>query len=308
MLLAAPLIAGCLQTSSSSDTIRICTAAGCSDQPKSTATFRPADEGEPTFRDPVRYDGEAVAALRQGAAAGDRDAAYKLALAHRFGLGGLKENAAEAATLWDQWASRGDAWSAYRLAMLYEEGVGVRNDPNRAFSLLLAAQRKGHALAAFAVGAARLKTDFGPPDPAEAARSFRMAADAGVPDAQYNLALLTFRGEGVKQDSYRALQMMRKAGEHGVVEAQLSLGRLYLTGLEEMGIDPQESQKWLRMAAAGGNEEAAELLVEVDALRANQQAYQARHPYWWNRTYYYWWHAPYYYAYFPARYHWLYYY
>ena len=91
------------------------------------------------------------------------------------------------------------------------------------------------------------------------------------PRAAYDLGLRYFRGDGVRQDSYKALTWMRSAGERGHLEAQKALGRLYLTGLEEMGADPAEAEKWLSLAAARGDKESAKLLSEADAARKSEQ-------------------------------------
>ena len=92
------------------------------------------------------------------------------------------------------------------------------------------------------------------------------------PRAAHDLALRLFRGDGVRRDSYKALQWMRDAAERGDLGAQKAVGRLYLTGLEEMGSDPREAEKWLTVAAGRGDEEAAELLVEASRGRQNEDA------------------------------------
>lgn len=95
------------------------------------------------------------------------------------------------------------------------------------------------------------------------------------PRAAYDLGLRYYRGDGVPQNSYQALQWMRSAGERGHVQAQLALGRFYLMGLEEMGSDPAEAEKWLSMAAGRGNKEASKLLAEARAAKKkNQDEYQ----------------------------------
>lgn len=108
------------------------------------------------------------------------------------------------------------------------------------------------------------------------------------PSAAYDLALRYFRGDGVPQDSYKALQWMRTAAEGGDVHAQAALGRLYFTGLEEMGPDLRESQKWLTIAAGQGDKEAKELLPQVQAALADDQAYTRRLVEWRYATQYYW--------------------
>lgn len=92
------------------------------------------------------------------------------------------------------------------------------------------------------------------------------------PRAAYDLGLRYFRGDGVRQDSYKALTWMRSAAERGHFEAQKALGRLYLTGLEEMGSDAREAEKWLSIAASRGDKEAAKLLAEASAARKSDEA------------------------------------
>ncbi|MEM1458620.1 tetratricopeptide repeat protein, partial [Bifidobacterium animalis] len=73
------------------------------------------------------------------------------------------------------------------------------------------------------------------------------------PKAAYDLGLRYFRGDGVRQDSYQALNWMREAAERGNLQAQKALGAFYLFGLEEMGSDPREAEKWLSIAVSRGD-------------------------------------------------------
>ena len=90
------------------------------------------------------------------------------------------------------------------------------------------------------------------------------------PRAAYDLGLRFFRGDGVKKDSYLAIKWMRDAGERGDFKAAQALGRFYLFGLEEMGSDPVEAERWLMMAADKGDKEAKKLLTQ--ARKAKEQA------------------------------------
>ena len=82
-------------------------------------------------------------------------------------------------------------------------------------------------------------------DPQAERRAVQLIALAEKdPRAAYDLGLRFFRGDGVRQDSYQALQWMRDAAERGYLKAQTAVGRLYLMGLEEMGSDPAEAEKW----------------------------------------------------------------
>ena len=124
----------------------------------------------------------------------------------------------------------------------------------------------------------------------------KLAADD--PRAAYDLALRLFRGDGVKQDTYRSIKWMRNAAEKGDFDAQKALGRLYLTGLEEMGADYGEAQKWLSITASKGDKEAAQLLAEANAARRSElEAYRWNNQ--WQPTFYNYWYSQY-----PYRWYW----
>ena len=71
--------------------------------------------------------------------------------------------------------------------------------------------------------------------------------------------------------------MAAQAGEQNLVDAQLLLGRLYLSGVAEMGSDAAEAQQWLSRAAAHGSAQARKLLAQAEKIKNDEQAqYQAR--------------------------------
>jgi putative lipoprotein len=126
------------------------------------------------------------------------------------------------------------------------------------------------------------------------------------PRAAFDLALRFFRGDGVRRDSYKALTWMRDAAERGNTKAQVALGRLYLSGFEEMGSDPAEAESWLLAAAGKGDPEAKKLLEEAQKAKKDEAEYRrwvnAHRALWMG----YWWNAYHYYTYWQAGY-WYYY-
>ncbi|MEJ8857063.1 tetratricopeptide repeat protein [Variovorax robiniae] len=126
---------------------------------------------------------------------------------------------------------------------------------------------------------ARSSASFNPSADDDPEQERRIAAleqlAARDPRAAYDLSLRYFRGDGVPQNTYQSLRWMRKAAEAGQVVSQLALGRFYLMGVEEMGSDPAEAEKWLLMAAAQGNKEASALAKEASAAKLkNQEEYR----------------------------------
>jgi TPR repeat protein len=116
-----------------------------------------------------------------------------------------------------------------------------------------------------------------PPTPTDPRMASLIELAEKDPRAAYDLGLRYFRGDGVGQDSYKALTWMRKAAEGGDLQAQKALGNFYFTGLEEMGADPREAEKWLTIAAARGDKESKKLLPEVaKAKKADEDDYKWR--------------------------------
>ncbi|OIP14533.1 MAG: hypothetical protein AUK53_05240 [Betaproteobacteria bacterium CG2_30_59_46] len=71
-------------------------------------------------------------------------------------------------------------------------------------------------------------------------------AGKGQVDAQYNLGVMYYSGDGVKQDYAEAAKWFRMAAEQGDKQAQYYLGSMYLNG-EGVKQSESEAQKWYTM-------------------------------------------------------------
>ena len=92
-------------------------------------------------------------------------------------------------------------------------------------------------------------------DFATALREWRPLAEQGVAEAQFNLGLMYYDGEGVPQDYAEAVKWYRKAAEQGVAEAQSNLGLMYDNGRGVLQ-DYVRAHMWYNLAAAQGNKPA----------------------------------------------------
>jgi TPR repeat protein len=93
-------------------------------------------------------------------------------------------------------------------------------------------------------------------DHAEALKWYRLAADQGYADAQYNLGVLYKDGHGEPQDYAEALKWFSLAANQGDPVAQNGLGFMYANG---KGV-PQDfvlAHMWWSLASTRGNEDAA---------------------------------------------------
>ncbi len=86
---------------------------------------------------------------------------------------------------------------------------------------------------------------------AGAAKWFARAAEAGIPDAQYNLALMHERGMGVRRDAAAAADWYEKAADAGVAQARLNLSLLFARG-SGVRRDSVRALMWLELAIEGG--------------------------------------------------------
>ena len=111
------------------------------------------------------------------------------------------------------------------------------------------------------------------------------AAEQGDPEAQYNLAVVYSKGQGVSQDQERAFHWFAEAAERGVVSAQARLGLMYATG-DAVALDPLEAHKWLIIAADGGDKagranflrsEAGLGLMQITEAKRRAEAWKQAH-------------------------------
>lgn len=96
---------------------------------------------------------------------------------------------------------------------------------------------------------ANARTEAG--DHAGAAQLMRKAADAGVPDAQYNLGVMYNEGRGVAPDPAQAAAWFIKAAEQGVLAANDNVGICYANGIG-LPRDQAKAVWWFRRAAESG--------------------------------------------------------
>jgi TPR repeat protein len=147
------------------------------------------------------------------AEAGDAVAQFDLAV--RYAEGGAGPRNYELAAQWyEKAAQQGLAVAEYRLGSLYEKGLGVGTDMQRAKDLYQRAAEKGNTRAMHNLGV--LAAEGGKPNYTSAALWFGKAAEYGIRDSQYNLAVLLARGLGLPKDlvkSYTWFAIVAAAGD-----------------------------------------------------------------------------------------------
>ena len=82
--------------------------------------------------------------------------------------------------------------------------------------------------------------------------ALRARAEAGDAEAQVDLGVMYFVGDGVPQDYAEAVRWFRQAADQGLAPAQFSLGVAYGSG-EGVPQDEAEAVRWFRLAADQGH-------------------------------------------------------
>lgn len=139
------------------------------------------------------------------------------------------------------------------LSVLYREGNGTEKDCVKAVDW---AKKSANQNDPFGLNAlANLFDGVGsclPKDDEQAVQLYRKAAEHGHGGAQFNIGRRYFNGINVAQDDQQALEWFRKAADQGVSDAQHALGNMYANG-RGVGKDEQIAVVWFRKAAEQGN-------------------------------------------------------
>jgi localization factor PodJL len=159
--------------------------------------------------------------LRRAAVDGRAEAQFVIAGRYLEGVAGAA-NSAEAAKWYRKAAVQGLAPAQYRLATMFERGAGVEQSTTMAKYWYEKAASQGNIKAMHNLGVLLAQGDQ--PDHNGSARWFAAAANRGVKDSQYNLALLYEGGLGVEKDPAEALFWYLAAARQGDNDASNKAG------------------------------------------------------------------------------------
>ncbi|MGH6839714.1 MAG: tetratricopeptide repeat protein [Methylocella sp.] len=179
------------------------------------------------------------------------DAAAQFDLAVRYAEGGAGPRDFGLAAQWyERAAQQGLAVAEYRLGSLYEKGLGVGKDMQRAKDLYQRAAEKGNTRAMHNLGV--LAAEGSKPNYTSAALWFGKAAEYGIRDSQYNLAVLLGRGLGLPKDlvkSYTWFAIVAAAGDADAarkrddVAARLTSSELAAANAAAAGFAPHPADR-----------------------------------------------------------------
>jgi len=236
--------------------------------------------------------------FRKAADQGNGDAEYNLGLAYEKGLG-IAQDAAQAAAWYQRAAEQGNVIAQNNLGMIslnlnkdyagaahwlqqaadrgyapaqnalgiqYLQGMGVKQDVNEGFKLLLASADQGFADGQNNCGLfyyTQRQLD-------QSAQCFRKAADQGHAGAQYNLAQFYQKGLVYPQDLGEAFLWYSRSANQGYAPAQFALGKIYFDG-QGVPADHVEAYKFFKLAQMQGVPDADTQLAACAATMSQEQ-------------------------------------
>jgi len=222
--------------------------------------------------------------LEKAAASGDPQALYTLGRAMDEGSEQIAPDPVRAADLYRRAAEKGHVLAGLRYGLALSEGVGIKRDVAAAQKWLVQARDNGVPEAALAMGDMAARTPASRDKAANertvqtAVSWYEVAAQGGVPSAQFKLANAYFSGVGVARDPMQAMLWYSRAAQQGLPQAQHALGIMLMGGVNGAP-DQIEGYKWLLLAEKGGNpdsrsvrDKSASQLSEKDRRQAETLA------------------------------------
>ncbi|MBY0563380.1 MAG: hypothetical protein K2P58_04255 [Hyphomonadaceae bacterium] len=171
----------------------------------------------------------------------------------------------------EQAAQGGDLIAQYELAL--QQLASGRATEGAA--MLRRAADRGFPMAQYRLAKLYERGEGVQPDLVAARQWTERAAAAGNRRAMHDLGVYFARGEGAPLDEAAAFRWFRQAAELGVADSQYNLGVLYQQG-RGVNASPSEALFWFLVAARQGDQDAGERAASIEASLPAVQTQQAR--------------------------------
>ncbi len=148
-----------------------------------------------------------------------------------------------------------------RLALLHLTGAGVPRDSEEAARWFRLSAQAGDREAQVDLANLLLKGEGEADDAVRTREWFEKAAASGDLVAAFNFGVCLAEGVGVERDDIKAAQWLRRAAD-GVVNAQYWYGRMLVEG-RGLDANPEEGRTWIQRAADVGMVEAEVMLGDL---------------------------------------------
>ena len=216
-------------------------------------------------------ESKAVSWYQMAAGLGNPEGMTNLAVLLRQGKG-TEANYPEAARLLETAAELQNPRAMYLSGLLYLEGDEQHpRDERHAFRLFLDAAEAGYEKAWYAVAHCRENGIGTLANPVRAATDYRLAAEYGLPDAQFRYATMLRRGEVVRQNDEESFRWLSSAAAQGHPDAICELGYYYDTGVT-VAKDPVRARHLFEESASLGCARAMTNLAQLYAVGRGVEA------------------------------------
>ena len=109
----------------------------------------------------------------------------------------------------------------------------------------------------------------------EAVRLYRLYAEQGHAEAQFNLGFVYDKGKGVPQDDKEAIKWYRLSAKQGYAYAQSNLGVMYTNGQGVLQ-DYVLAHMWWNICGSGGKQGCVKFRKKVENKMTPQQIEEAQ--------------------------------
>lgn len=157
-------------------------------------------------------------------------------------------------------ALQGNSQAEFSLGQMYAQGWGIPPDEAQAVRWMEMANRPNtdeSDLGWLPIEGYGVQTNY-----AKAAYWYRLAADQGHSEAQFELADLYSQGKGVPKDQTEAFKLTKAAANQGFTKAATALGWRYANG-RGVEKDEQEAFFWYTVAARRGDKTAQKQRIQL---------------------------------------------
>ena len=200
---------------------------------------------------------------------GSVEAQKRLGDFYARGREGVAKNPGRAYTLIRLAADTGDAEAQAELGMLHLFGIGTVKTPAMAMALFKASSLQDQARGHFLYGnSLRQQQNI-----KDALGEYRAAAKQDLPEALFNLAVISFKGAaGVQPDIQQAQQLAFRAYKNGSIEAGHLLGVMAI----QQRRNPVTALTWFQKAARQGHAPSVKAVQDIRKKLTKQQVAKSR--------------------------------
>lgn len=157
----------------------------------------------------------------------------------------------------------------YYVGLYYQNGKGIPQNLDQAVYWYEKAAIKNNKNALYHLAMILIKQEQ--KDYVMIAKLLERAAKLDHPNAQYNLAVMYQKGDGVEKDMQKALFWYEKAAEANLAIAQYNLGMLYFEGTVVPKDEKKAKELWQK-AANQGLEVAVKLMYSINNYEKLQKS------------------------------------